>query len=378
MTTTTDMRTDPVRELCRCLSFAPTPEATAALRLRLAAGGWAGVLDAAKERWMHGALAAAVRKRGLAAGIPAMTLPDGRATISKGLADAEAQHDDFRARKLDRLAELVLILNGAGIEPILLKGARSLWTGSPTWRAMGDLDILTPGRAREAQQLALAAGYAPDPSYDKHPEIWHHELNLYRDDLPGWLEFHDKAAMYRADMLLPTPFLVAQSLAITGRDGGVARVLPAHIDLIYCMLHHHISHRGDKFGFMRVKGLYEFAGAVAALDEGERAALRDLTLSHPRLLAIFDLWMAAAHERFDLPAIAELPLREDAVARWRAIDGEEYIRGNYDGVAGEFRLGLSPARLRVAKGGDSWLGRMRLRAKIIHSLFAPAIERSRE
>ena len=372
-----DTPNDPVRDLCRCLSFAPTQAATAALRQRLAAGGWAAVLEAAKTRWLQGALAEAVRARGLVAGIPALTLPDGRVSISKGIADAEAHHLELRRGKQERLAELVLILNGAGMEPILLKGARSLWTGTPTWRAMGDLDLLVPGRAREAQQLALAAGYAPDPSYDTHPEIWHHELNLYRADLPGWLEFHDRGAMYRADMLLPTPFLAAQSVAITGPGGGVARVLPAHIDLLYCMLHHHISHRGDKFGFMRVKGLYEFAGALAALDAEGRAALRALALSHPRILAIFDLWMAAAHERFELPEIAELPLRDDAVAQWRVINGAEHIRGNYDGVAGEFRLGLSAARLREATGGATWLGRMRLRGRIIHSLFAPAIERSR-
>lgn len=365
-----------IDDLCRCLSFSLPGVEMLALRQRLAGGGWFAVLEAAKARWLQGALAVAVRQKGLAAGIPARLAADGRATISKGLADAEAHHLALRAAKLDRLVELTLLLNRAGIEPILLKGARSLWTGAPEWRAMGDLDLLVPGRAKEAQELALAAGYEPDPDYDGHPEIWHHELNLYRADLPGWLEFHEQAAMHRADLLLPTPFLVKESVPVIGREGAVARVLPVPVDLLYCMVHHHISHRGDKFGFMKLKGLYEFAGAVAGLDAQERRALHALAISHPRLLAIFDLWMAAAHARFGLSAPAELPLQRDAAERWREMNGQEAIRGNYDGVLGEFRLGLSGARLRRAAGGGNWLGRVRLRAAVVHSLFAAAIERS--
>ena len=365
---------DAVRDLCRCLSFSTRQGDLSDLRQRLASGGWSAVLEEAKARWLQGALAAAARQKGLTAGIPATSLPDGRVTITRALADAEAHHSDLRSRKLDRLCELTLILNRAGIAPILLKGARSLWTGSPQWRAMGDLDLLTPGRAREAQHLAIAAGYALDPLYSQHPENWHHEVNLYRPDLPGWLEFHERAAMHRADLLLPTTFLEAQSIAVEGRGGAVARVLPAPVDLLYCMVHHHISHRGDKFGLMNLKGLYEFAGAVAGLDTAGQTALYELATRHPRLLAIFDLWLAAAHDRFDLPAPMGLPVQPDAMRRWRAMAGQEERRGNYDGVLAEFALGFSGPRLRRIRGGGSWLGRMRLRRQVVHSLLAPATE----
>lgn len=360
-----------VRTLCDCLAFAGTAPDAGALRLRLLAGLWDGVLKMAGSHGLSAALADAVDRRGLAAGIPAQRLADGSATPPQALAEAVLRHRANREAKHARLAELSLVLNANGLEPLLLKGARSLWVGGPNWRAMGDLDLLVPGYAAEAQRLAMAAGYAPMAGYE-NPTDWHHQLNLCRDDLPGWLEFHDRGAMHRADILLPTPTLVERSARVVGANGAVARVLPLPLDTLYCIVHHHISHRGDKFGIMSLKGLYEFAAAVAAMDEAERCALLEAARTHPRLLVMLDLWLAAAAKRLALPILAPLSVTRDAAARARKIDGRETRQGNYDGLLDELSMALSGPRLRRAEGGDSWWGRNKLRLAALKALIAPA------
>ncbi len=371
MTSSTGPSADPVAELRLCLAFSLSPAEMLALRQRLIGGGWDGVLRAAADRSLLAALASDAEDKHLLAGIPALRSADGLQTITQALADRLAEHRANRASKLDRLVELAGLLNRAGIEPVLLKGARSLWTGAPDWRSMGDLDLLTPGRAGAAQEIAHKAGYAPMPGYE-NPAGWHHELNLYRDDLPGWLEFHDRGAMRRADLLLPTPMLWTQSVPVTGRDGSVVRILPPHLDLLYCAVHHHIAHRGDKFGLMSLKGLYEFAKGFAALTEDERDDLAALAATHPRLLAMLDLWLAAAAEELRLPVDAPFAIQADATVRARTIGGREHRRGNYDGVAGELLLGMAGARLKRAQGGGSWFGRQALRLKVVQSLLAPS------
>jgi hypothetical protein len=361
-------------ELCRCLALVQTPDETFELRQRLNAGAWDGVVAAANTRLLLPALAVEADRKHLTAGIPALRSADGRTTITLALAEEVKRHRSVRTAMLDRLIELAGLLNASGMEPLLLKGARSLWTGEPAWRTMGDLDILTLGRAAEAQAIAIRAGYAPAAGYEQLDD-WHHEINLYRDDLPGWLEFHNRAAMHRADILLSTESLVAQSLR-DGRHGVVVRILPPHTDLLYCVVHHHVSHRGDKYGTMSVKGLYEFASAFAALREDERQNLVRLAATHPRLVAILDLWLAAAADRYGLSVPAPFAIHEDAAASWRAISERATHQGNYDGILGELRMGLSGRRLRRASGGDTWLGCQRLRWRVVRSLLSRATEKT--
>jgi hypothetical protein len=359
-----------VLELCRCLALVQTPDEIAALRQRLNAGAWDGVVVAANKRLLLPALATEAHRKHLAAGIPALRFANGRTTITLALADGVTRHISVGTAMLDRLIELAGLLNASGMEPVLLKGARSLWTGGPAWRTMGDLDILTPGRAAEAQAIAIRAGYAPAAGYEQ-PDNWHHEINLYRDDLPGWLEFHNRAAMHRADILLSTESLVAQSIR-DARHGVAIRILPPHMDLLYCVLHHHVSHRGDKYGTMSVKGLYEFACAFADLREDGREDLFRLAATHPRLVAILDLWLAAAADRYRLTVPMPFAVHADAAACWRAIADRATHRGNYDGVLSELRMGLSGPRLRRASGGGTWLGRQKLRWRVVRSLLSRA------
>jgi hypothetical protein len=364
---------DAAKLLSRCLAFELSSADRQELRRRLIAGGWQGVLDAANARGLLAPLALASDRWQLAAGIPSVRSADGLMTPPKALSEGVARHAQVRASMRERLLELAASLNAAGMEPLLLKGARSLWTGEPAWRSMGDLDILVAGRAGEAQRIAVAAGYAPAPGYE-NPDDWHHELNLYRDDLPGWLEFHNRAAMHRADLLLPTEGLVRDSL-LESRDGVAVRILPMPTDLLYCAVHHHVSHRGDKYGTMSLKGLYEFAAAFASLPGTGMAALATLAGTHPRLVAMLDFWIAAAAERFNLRVPSPFAVDADAAARWRRTEGAELRHGNYAGLRDELAMAMSGHRLARASGGDTWIGRMRLRGAVVSSLLAPSTVR---
>lgn len=89
---------------------------------------------------------------------------------------------ELRMRMLERrAAESVAVLNAAGIEVALLKGAAMAVTlyGSFDARPMNDVDILVhPARAEEAKRLMLLAGWSPDPELpnDSVYESQHHHL----------------------------------------------------------------------------------------------------------------------------------------------------------------------------------------------------------
>ncbi|MDR3471337.1 MAG: nucleotidyltransferase family protein [Devosia sp.] len=364
-----------LQDLALCLAFANPEAELSALRARLRAGGWLPLIELARDLRLLPAIATAAGAKRLTAGLPAFRLSNGQTSIPALLADALAQHRARSAAMLARLEELVDLFTRNGIEPILLKGARALWTGEPDWRTLRDLDLLVLApEADRAQALAIAAGYRTSPDYDL-PLAWHHGADLYRPDLPGWLEIHSRAGMYRADLVLPTGRLAAAAIPLAGRHGATALALPAPRHVLHCLVHHHIGHRADKFGTLDIKGLYEFAADVAALDAPGREELFGEAGRHPRLLAMTELWIAAAADLFRLEAPAPFVLDADGRNRWRAIARRAATGdppGNYDGLLEEAGMALSANRLRRLPGGNSLAGRLRLRLRVMRSLLAPA------
>ncbi|MEQ1770375.1 MAG: nucleotidyltransferase family protein, partial [Devosia sp.] len=276
-------------------------------------------------------------------------------------------HVERRALLLARLTELVLALNAEAMVPVLLKGARSLWTGEPEWRSMRDLDVLVPGEAQErAQAMAREMGYT---EWHEQGKGFHHGTNLYRPDMPGWIEIHRRAATGAADILLPTPQLVETSVSIV-RGGAEAKVLRPDYDLLHALAHHHLGHRGARDGVIDLKGLVEFADQFARLGDDERVALGELVARDPRRIAMLDLWLASAHERLGLTIRAPFALVADAERRARRIaQGGSGTAGN---IVSEIGLATNGERLRRAVGGQSLKGRMRLRFRIFRSVFRVA------
>jgi hypothetical protein len=361
-------------DLAACLALGPSPEAD--LRHRLLAGGWKPVIELAGDLRLLPALAVAAGTKGLTAGIPALRAATGQASVPLLLADALEEHDRRAAVMRDRLGWIVDILSARGLRPVLLKGARPLWTGTPRWRTLRDLDLLVgPPGTKVAIAAALAAGFRPNESFNA-PAGWHHDAELYHDDLPGWLEIHERVGVRRMEVILPTARLVDAAEPLGTTPGGsqvLALPLPFHI--LSCLMHHHIGHRGDYYDMIDFKGLYEFAADVAALEGEGREALLAAARQHPRLIAMLDLWLAAAADVFRLPIREPLRVAPDAERHWKTMRAHAADRvppTRFAGLAREVAMALDRRRLTHVAGGENEWGRLRLRAKAVRAIVTRA------
>ena len=359
--------------LGRCLSLHSTPEETESLALELRECGYARILDLALQLRLEVSLALAMKSRSLLPPIPKMTLPDGRVTITKSIDDLLVAHSHRRAAMKDRLVEIIITLNQAGIMPTLIKGARSLWTGSPEWRSLRDLDILIEETdARRAQALLHQMGYVKLKRTYIHFGK-HHLPELFRPDLPGWVELHRKIAVRFAEQLLPTAELVRRQEIVSSASGAKVGLLQNTDHILQSLLHHHFHH--DQFrnkGWLNVKGLYEFATDLAGLDEIGRQELSDKACTHPRLLAALDLWLAAASDLFGCPILEPLKVLPDAALHWskakHRMTSMRRFPLPYPGHFEEISLCFERARLQRVKSSGSFLGRLRARMRVLTSL----------
>jgi len=334
---------DPRDLLYACIRLDATVSQAPELRRKIDAVGWELLLAEAETLRLTSVLVRAVQRLTLAPPVPAITLPNGRMTIPKLLEAREANHMARRDTMRARLQEIEAAFNAAGISAVVLKGGRSLVTGSPDWRSLRDLDLLVPpGLAPRAQDTLLGLGYRQ--SDNARPRQRHHHLHeLYRDDLPGWIEIHRRAGQSRVEQFLSTGELLS-----AGRSSGTIGVLPAHLHVLYGIMHHHIGHGAVKRATISSKGLYEFAAELMMLDEAERVALLQRASRHPRLLAILELWIAAAMDRYGLPPGVPFAAGADAVAWWEAVRDGAPAAG---GVGLELKAATNGERMRRAIGG---------------------------
>jgi len=276
-------------------------------------------------------------------------------TITKALGRFEANHTERRSVLLDRLVEIVAALNGEGIIPVVLKGGRSLVVGRPDWRQVRDIDLLVePRLAGKAQYLVRGLGYrgAETP---RSRLVHHHLEELYRGDLPGWVEIHRRGGPSRVEQFLPTAELLAVAEPVVVAGNVRLGVLPPHLDLLHGVIHHHVGHRAVKRAEIDPKGLYEFGAGVMVLSEPERRVLAARVARHPRIMAILELWTTAAAQRFGMPIPAELAPAPDVIRWWTEMTDRRNAKPG--GVGPELRAALDARRMRQAAGGHSRLRR---------------------
>ncbi|OEO28519.1 hypothetical protein VW23_004480 [Devosia insulae DS-56] len=323
---------------------------------RIAAAGWEQLLAHADELRLGSVLVRAAARRQLAPAVPPLTLPDGRMTITKALQQRDADHLARRGIMRRRLDEIVSALRQEAIVPLALKGGRSIVTGAPDWRHLRDLDLLVaPRQAQRAQEIVLALGYRP--AGEPRPRLIHHHLHeLYRADMPGWIEIHRRGGPSRVEQFLPSAELLASAVdAAPARVG--AMILPDHLHVLHGIIHHHVGHRAVKHATIEIKALYELAAAVTDMDEAERRRLLERAARHPRLLAILELWTAAAADLLGMPVLAPLRAPKDAAAWWAGMAQAEPGTPSA-GIGPELRAATAPERLRRAIGGGSALRRL--------------------
>ncbi|THD50177.1 MAG: hypothetical protein E7774_00070 [Bradyrhizobium sp.] len=365
---------DAVGVLGACLALGPAGDA-AALRADIARVGAERLFALTDTLRLTPALASALQDKALFVDMPPITLPDGRRTIARTIADELAAHDERRAALTARLTEIVAACNRIGIEPLLIKGARSLWIGGSRWRAMLDLDLLAASPRAEAIQSQLRAiGYV-DPSNLHERPAHHHLTPLARRDSPGTIEVHKRGGNRQAEPLITTAELEAAATVWRHDSGARARILPAPLHLLHSLVHHHVGHSSGARGLVDLKGLYEFAAEIARLDEQDRDALLARARRHPRLLVALDLWIAAANAFFALPVGPPLLVCADAAERWRRalarLTGMRRKEWKYPGYAEDLAMATDRDRAKRA-GGDSPVARVTLGWRAAISL-APKI-----
>lgn len=363
------MAQEALMAMSSCLSFA---DDSVAVNRKVGAIGWEPVLAVAQELRLASAVVARLQDKHAVPDIPPIVLPSGASTITAQFQRIWRDHLERRRQLQASLQELVGAMNRIGLEPVLLKGARSLATGQPGWRSMRDLDLLLFGPdAKRAHEVALALGYRPDPASTEKAGK-HHYQPLFRDDLPGWIEIHQKAATHRAEGLLPTQMLKTMTAGVTIGDAS-ARILTLPAHTLHAVIHHHVGHRGDKNGGIDLKGLFEFSADLMSASQAERHELLALAAGHPRLLATLDYWVAAAHTIFRMPPEAPFDLHGDAIARAASALNPDQPRGRYSGVMGELAFAADKQRLQRLPGGRSIPGRLVLRLKVVSSMLRPMI-----
>jgi hypothetical protein len=296
-----------------------------------------------------------LRARGLVP--PQIKQDDPQRSTPASILDARwSDHLAVRGRQAGSLTAIVAILNGLGVEPILIKGARCLWLETDPWRTMRDLDILVPGApAHVANEALKAEGYLPLRDAEHRPNRHHFDL-LFRSDLPGWVEVHRRAGNPYAEQFIRTAEIAACSVAIE-HPAGRARILPAPAHIWHSLVHHYFGHSGFARGTIDLKGLFEFAAATSALSVGEIAALAALAGRDAAGLAAFDLWLAAAADLFAMPMPEGVPVPEDTVAAWQKMGrrnrgqeaGPKY-RGYYEFLS----LGWDAARAKRVRPRSPW------------------------
>jgi hypothetical protein len=339
--------------LCDVLRLAPQPSGGAGLGERIAALGWDRLLAHAEGERLTSVLVRAIERQELAPSVPPLTLPDGRMTIPKALAEHQARHLDRRRVMAERLGEIATALNAAGMVPLVLKGGRSLVTGTPDWRHLRDIDLLVAGEdAPRAQRIVHSLGYQPLEA-PRGPLMHHHLHSLFRRDMPGWIEVHRQAGASRVEHFFPTRELAAAAVTATAPGGAEVRILPPPLQVLYGVMHHHIGHRAPTLAELPLKGLYEFAAELTALTDEECRLLAERAARHPRVLAILDLWTVAAADMFGMPVLPPLTRAADAVAWWSSMRVAPV-----PGIERELRASTSAERMRRARRGHSRLRRL--------------------
>jgi hypothetical protein len=139
---------------------------------------------------------------------------------------------------VDELKAAVTLLNGIGIQPVLLKGLAYLKTGvyeDPAHRYLMDIDLLVPKEQRQAAAGALIQnGWVAD-TLDPFRDFRHHSPPLRRGS-SVWIEIHHSMGTGACEPVLPAREVIERSEAVD-LDGLCVRV-PAREDLLAHLIMH--------------------------------------------------------------------------------------------------------------------------------------------
>ena len=364
--------------LSRCLAFSEEPIALQELRLELLSSRdcWERVYASAKTVRLAPSVFTRLADRTL---IPPKRSGSASEILSPAhiLESLNRQNLELRQRQTEILENLLEALNKDRIEPVLIKGARSLWLNITPWRTMRDLDLLvSPDAIDRAQEIVIKLGFVIDPNEALRPNR-HHWPPLFRSDLNFYVEMHQRAGNRYAEPFFPTAELIRRS-HVEERKGLRARVLPDGDEIWQNLVHHFFGHSGFARGTLDYKGHFEFAAAIDKLDESSLSQLRALSNRCSMGLAAFDLWIAAAHNDLGITLPDGIHLQRDAEACWAIFldrrQGNRTGESKYPGYRQMAGLALAPHRLRTV-AAETGQSRLTVAIKALSKLL-PKISRT--
>ena len=240
---------------------------------------WERVLGQASKQFILPAMAAALRDLDL---IGSLDGELGAFLLAVHAANLE-RNDELR----DELAAAVALLNRAGIEPVLLKGAIRLVDQlypDHGWRMLRDLDLLVPqAKFAEAIRALEDAGYAPN---SRSGNELRHPGGSVQIDLHK--ELFSTARQVR---LLPAAEMLEGSRPAAFGDGTVRLPAIEH-QLAHLIGHSQIKHSGHALGRIALRDRLEAAALMRWAAESvdwQALSLRFAAVGYRRPLIAFAL-----------------------------------------------------------------------------------------
>jgi hypothetical protein len=364
----------------RILAAQGSSESTAALRRQLwaPAFSWQALTAVADAQGVLIPLIHALRRQVLLPPVPRGLDAARRAEfVTESLERAWRDHAARREDMSAQLSAILAALNGAGIVPLLLKGARFLLGPDDTWRqarTMRDIDILVPRpAAAQAMQLLSCLGYrarGQEEVTDQHlPE-------LVFEGRAGAVEVHIEALGFRGRRILPTERLTALASPASFR-GRQCLVLPPEWQLLVGLLHHQASDDGHRQETLALKGLWEFAMLGDELaDAGWRAI--GAHMAEAGAADMLGSWLMQAQTLFGLRPPAGVAISRSARAHAQSTlqrAALPYWRRRMGFVARQLRNGFSAEAIAVRYGLRS--GEVGIAHRVRHGGFLMRRYRSR-
>jgi hypothetical protein len=196
--------------LCQCLSpYCALPEPP---REDL----WAEIITAADAAKVLARLAQDVQPLKAHVPVPFMEL-----------LDAVADYNEARNQQIvAQTRSVISLLNGIGIEPVLLKG-NALFFQDPQsirTRVVGDLDIWVTqdAQVQAAIELFLQQGYYPlTPLKEFEKDSLHHYPPFIRDDQPVRIELHHRLSRKDPDLLMDEARMLTRFRRVEEVESGL-------------------------------------------------------------------------------------------------------------------------------------------------------------
>jgi hypothetical protein len=293
--------------LSSCLRVGKTTEHVAALERDITEERieWSGVISLASARLLSPTLWVELHRHGLLDSVPA--------EVASYLGEVH-RLNTLRNRRLQaQLTELLHKLNATGIEPVLLKGAVSLYAinyDDPGSRMLTDIDILVPRqKAIECWHLLISLGYVPvndggDYSHHNHLEPLSRAgeyavVEIHRDVLRSTVTgrlFGVSLTQAETEQITRYVNNSAERIVV---DGAVARVPSPTARVMHCLLHAALSEfNAYRSGTLPLRSLYELSLLVTLFgDEIDWDLIRNF-LKSGRKPQMLQAWIYLAHRLF--------------------------------------------------------------------------------